>query len=198
MLASLSIDHYSRLEQGRQATISESVLKALTRALRLDEEEAAHLRDLAAPPGRSRRPEVTVQRADPGLVRVATALDHVPVLLLGQRGEVLARNALLQAGLGYRAGADLPDQLGDPRNALRNTSVEGGQHRPRATRVKLSAGGVLGSQGRVERQPGKTPAARAAALLHLTQFRPGAALVEVRDETGNGGTDQVAESSARC
>jgi transcriptional regulator with XRE-family HTH domain len=101
MLASLSIDHYSRLEQGRQATISESVLKALTRALRLDDEEAAHLRDLAAPAGRSRRPAATTQRADPGLLRVATALDHVPVLLLGQRGEVLARNALLQAVLGH-------------------------------------------------------------------------------------------------
>jgi transcriptional regulator with XRE-family HTH domain len=101
MLASLSIDHYSRLEQGRQATISESVLKALTRALRLDDEEAAHLRNLAAPAGRSRRPQATVQRADPGLLRVATALDHVPVLLLGQRGEVLARNALLQAVLGH-------------------------------------------------------------------------------------------------
>jgi transcriptional regulator with XRE-family HTH domain len=101
MLASLSIDHYSRLEQGRQATISESALKALTRALRLDDEEAAHLRNLAAPAGRSRRPGATVQRADPGLLRVATALDHVPVLLLGQRGEVLARNALVPAVLGH-------------------------------------------------------------------------------------------------
>jgi transcriptional regulator with XRE-family HTH domain len=101
MLASLSIDHYSRLEQGRQATISESVLTTLTRALRLDDEEAAHLRNLAAPAGRSRRPGVTVQRADPGLLRIATTLDHVPVLLLGQRGEVLARNALLQAVLGH-------------------------------------------------------------------------------------------------
>jgi transcriptional regulator with XRE-family HTH domain len=101
MLAALSTDHYSRLEQGSQEEISESVLKALTRALRLDETEAAHLRDLAIPSGRSRRPAVTAQRADPGLLRVATALDHVPVLLLGQRGEVLARNALLPLVLGH-------------------------------------------------------------------------------------------------
>jgi transcriptional regulator with XRE-family HTH domain len=100
MLASLSIDHYSRLEQGRQPTVSESVLTALTRALRLDDVEAAHLRDLADPSVRSRRPAVTPQRADPGLLRVASALDHLPVLLLGQRAEVLARNALLQAVLG--------------------------------------------------------------------------------------------------
>jgi transcriptional regulator with XRE-family HTH domain len=100
-LAALSTDHYSRLEQGRQAAVSESVLKALTRALRLDEAEAAHLRNLASPPGRSRRPAVTAQHPDPGLLRVAATLDHVPVLLLGQRGEVLARNALLQAVLGH-------------------------------------------------------------------------------------------------
>jgi transcriptional regulator with XRE-family HTH domain len=104
MLAALSTDHYSRLEQGRQGTVSESVLRALTRALRLDETEAAHLRNLAAQPARSRRPPATVQRPDPGLLRVAATLDHVPVLLLGRRGEVLARNVLLRAVL----GAELP------------------------------------------------------------------------------------------
>src|ERR1700760_1178737 len=69
MLAGLSTDHYSRLEQGRQAAVSESVLRALTRALRLDETEAAHLRDLAAQPTRSRAPAAaTAQRPDPGLL----------------------------------------------------------------------------------------------------------------------------------
>ncbi len=63
--------------------------------------EAAHLRDLAAPAGRSRRAAATPQRADPGLLRLTAALDHVPVLLLGQRAEVLARNSLLQAVLGH-------------------------------------------------------------------------------------------------
>jgi transcriptional regulator with XRE-family HTH domain len=106
MLAALSTDHYSRLEQGRQEAVSESVLRALTRALRLNEAEAAHLRNLAAQAARSRRPAVTAQRPDPGLLRVATALDHVPVLLLGRRGEVLARNALLRAVLGAEL---LPD-----------------------------------------------------------------------------------------
>ncbi|WP_432841359.1 helix-turn-helix transcriptional regulator [Dactylosporangium sp. CA-092794] len=100
MLAGLSTDHYSRLEQGRQSAVSESVLTALTRALRLNDVEAAHLRDLAAPTSRQRAPAPEVQRPDPGLLRLAVALDHVPVLLLGQRSEVLARNALLQAVLG--------------------------------------------------------------------------------------------------
>lgn len=101
MLAGLSPDHYSRLEQGRQHTVTDEVVRALSRALQLDGVEAAHLRDLAAPTSRRRwaLPEVA-QRPDPGMLRLMGALDHVPVLLLGRRSEVLARNALLSAVLG--------------------------------------------------------------------------------------------------
>ncbi|MFI5934536.1 helix-turn-helix domain-containing protein [Actinoplanes sp. NPDC051494] len=96
-LAGLSPDYYSRLEQGRQSSISPEVLDALSRALRLDPVEHAHLYDLAAP----RRPATGLpQRADPGLLRIMTALDHLPVLLLGVNSTVLARNALLRAVLG--------------------------------------------------------------------------------------------------
>jgi transcriptional regulator with XRE-family HTH domain len=99
--AGLSPDYYSRLEQGRQANISEGVLNALARALRLNDVERAHLHDLAAPTSRRRAavPEAP-QRPDPGLLRLITALDHLPVLLVGRRGEILASNALLRAVLG--------------------------------------------------------------------------------------------------
>lgn len=102
LLAGVSPDYYSRLEQGRQANVSDSVLDALARALRLDEVERAHLADLAnpAPSVRRRGTPEPEQRPDPSLLRVMTALDHVPVLLLGRRGEVLAGNALLTAVLG--------------------------------------------------------------------------------------------------
>ncbi len=101
VLAGLSPDYYSRVEQGRQPHVSAEVLDALARALRLDEVETAHLRDLAAPaPHRRGRPADAVQRPDPGLLRLMTALDHLPVLLLGHRGDVLARNHLLRAVLG--------------------------------------------------------------------------------------------------
>lgn len=101
VLAGMSPDYYGRLEQGRQAHVSSAVLDALARALRLDPVEHAHLRDLAAPtrPSTSAGPEVA-QRADPGLLRLMAALDHLPVLLLGVRGQVLAGNALLTAVLG--------------------------------------------------------------------------------------------------
>ena len=101
VLAGLSPDHYSRLEQGRQPTVTDDVVDALARALRLDELEHTHLRDLAAPTSRRRPPGWEApQTADPGLLRLMTTLDHVPVLLLGRRTEVLARNALLPAVLG--------------------------------------------------------------------------------------------------
>lgn len=99
VLAGLSADYLRRLEQGRQAGVSDEVLRALGRALRLDEVEHAHLRSLAAPT-RERAEPMRPQRADPGLLRLMTALDHVPVLLLGRRTEVLARNALLPTVLG--------------------------------------------------------------------------------------------------
>lgn len=100
-LAGLSSDHYSRIEQGRQQTLTLDVAEALARALRLDDVERAHLHDLAlAARRRGGAPWEAPQRADAGMLRLMTALDHVPALLLGRRGEVLARNGLLSAVLG--------------------------------------------------------------------------------------------------
>ena len=101
MLAGLSPDHYSRLEQGRQQTVTDEVVHALSRALQLDDVERAHLHDLAAPSSRRRWAGAeAAQRPDPGMLRLMAVLDHVPVLLLGRRSEVLARNGLLCAVLG--------------------------------------------------------------------------------------------------
>ena len=98
VLAGLSPDYYSRLEQGRQPNISTAVLDGLARALRLTATEHAHLVDLAQPTARRRATTVMpVQRADPGLLRLMSSLDHLPVLLLGQRTDVLASNTLFSA-----------------------------------------------------------------------------------------------------
>ena len=104
VLAGLSPDHYSRLEQGRQSTLTDEVLTALARALRLDEVERAHLRDLAAPARRRDSGWEVAQRPDPGLLRLMTTLAHVPTLLLGRRSEVLASGALLAPVLGVEFG----------------------------------------------------------------------------------------------
>lgn len=121
-LAGLSADHYSRLEQGRQHTVTEDVVLALSRALRLDPVEREHLRDLAAPTPRPSAVWEAPQRPDPGLLRVMTAMDHVPALLLGRRSEILACNALVPAVLGSEIvpGSLLMRWLFlDPRSRLR-------------------------------------------------------------------------------
>src|SRR5580704_12352695 len=59
LLAGVSIDYYIRLERGRAAGVSESVLDGVARALQLDEAESAHLFDLvraAHGPGALRAP----------------------------------------------------------------------------------------------------------------------------------------------
>lgn len=104
VLAGLSPDHYSRLEQGRQQTVTDDVVEALSRALQLDDVEVAHLQNLAAPTLRRRRavPDLPA-RADPGMLRLMAVLDHVPTLLLGRRSDVLASNGLLREVLGWPA-----------------------------------------------------------------------------------------------
>ncbi|MEG9248250.1 helix-turn-helix transcriptional regulator [Arthrobacter sp. Soc17.1.1.1] len=99
VLAGVSPDYYSRLEQGRQANVSVGVLEALAHALRLNDVERKHLIALANPSTRSRLASPAAQQADQGLLRLMTALDDVPALILGRRGEVLATNALLTAVL---------------------------------------------------------------------------------------------------
>ncbi|WP_037670659.1 helix-turn-helix domain-containing protein, partial [Streptomyces afghaniensis] len=48
-LAGVSVDYYIRLEQGRGPSVSDAVLDAVARVLRLDEAEHAYLRAVARP-----------------------------------------------------------------------------------------------------------------------------------------------------
>ncbi|WP_090797604.1 helix-turn-helix transcriptional regulator [Asanoa ishikariensis] len=97
-LAGVSTDYYIRLERGRNLNVSESVLTALARALRLDETERIHLLTLAKP---QRSPSshrfMPGQRVRPGLSRTLNALTEVPALVIGRRCDVLAANALARA-----------------------------------------------------------------------------------------------------
>ncbi len=98
LLAGVSTDYYTRLEQGRRITPSPAVVEALGRALDLDAAGRAHLQDLfgvtAAP---VRRPPRGVQRVRPGLYQLLDALDGEPVLVLGRRTDVLAANRMAKA-----------------------------------------------------------------------------------------------------
>ena len=58
MLAGISAGYYMRLEQGRDHRPSEQVLKALARALRLDDDATAHLFALGRPAPPSAQPRL--------------------------------------------------------------------------------------------------------------------------------------------
>jgi transcriptional regulator with XRE-family HTH domain len=92
-LAGVSVDYYTRLEQGRGVHPSLSVLDAIARALQLDQAEASHLRRLAAPQSAPRR-KTPPERVRPAIRLLLERLDRVPTLVLGRRMDVLAWNSL--------------------------------------------------------------------------------------------------------
>ncbi|MEU3979250.1 helix-turn-helix transcriptional regulator [Streptomyces sp. NPDC026672] len=94
-LAGVSVDYYVRLERGRTLGVSESVLDAVARALRLNTTERAHLFDLAQPTAGRARPErpLAPQRVHPSLHRALDAFAS-PAMVQGRRMDVLAANRL--------------------------------------------------------------------------------------------------------
>lgn len=98
-LAGVSVEYYSRLERGDLSGVSDSVLDALARALRLDDEERTHLEDLAraAGPGPRRRTRSATQRVRPTVQRMLDSMTDAPAFVMNGRGDVLATNALGRA-----------------------------------------------------------------------------------------------------
>ncbi|MFD9741794.1 helix-turn-helix domain-containing protein [Umezawaea sp. NPDC059074] len=107
-LAGISTDYYTRLEQQRAtATPSESVLRALTRALRLSLDERDHLYRLSGLTAPDRR------RGDrhvaPTLLAVLDRLHDVPAQVMTDLGDTLAQNHLARAVFGDLTGRRGPD-----------------------------------------------------------------------------------------
>jgi transcriptional regulator with XRE-family HTH domain len=100
MLAGISVDYVTRLEQGRAAHPSAQVVEALARGLRLAEAERAHLFRLAglAPPG----PDTVPGYITPSIQRILDRLTGTPAAVYD------AMWTLLQANQPYTA------LLGDP------------------------------------------------------------------------------------
>jgi transcriptional regulator with XRE-family HTH domain len=95
-LAGVSVDYYTRLEQGRSRNASPEVLGALARALRLDGTERAHLWNLAGarPDGAVRPRYGPLQRVRPETWDLLAMLEEggVPAMVIGRRLDVLAVN----------------------------------------------------------------------------------------------------------
>ncbi|GIF25462.1 transcriptional regulator with XRE-family HTH domain [Actinoplanes tereljensis] len=103
MLAGVSPDYYTRLERGNLSGVSDSVLDALSRALRLDEAERSHLYDLAraASQPRSRRRPGGKQQVRPATQHLLDAMTDAPAFVRNGRLDVLAANRLARALYSY-------------------------------------------------------------------------------------------------
>ncbi|MFI1203295.1 helix-turn-helix transcriptional regulator [Streptomyces sp. NPDC020883] len=105
-LAGVSVDYYIRLEQGRGPSVSDAVLDAIGRVLRLDDTEQGYLRKVARPGVRRAGPRTAaadpaLQKVRPGLRLLLDTVDRAPAFLLGRRMDVLAWNDLGDAVVGF-------------------------------------------------------------------------------------------------
>ncbi|MDF3301703.1 helix-turn-helix transcriptional regulator [Streptomyces tropicalis] len=102
LLAGISVDYVTRLEQGRATHPSAQVVEALVRALRLSEEERTHLFTLAglAPPG----PETVTAYITPSVQRVLDRLTGTPVAVFDASWTLLMANAPYAALMGDPSG----------------------------------------------------------------------------------------------
>ncbi len=98
LLAGVSVDYYTRLERGKLAGVSETVLDALARALHLDEAERAHLYDLAraSQPGAPRR-RSTKQNVRPSVQWLLDSITGSVAIAENGRLDALATNQLGRA-----------------------------------------------------------------------------------------------------
>ncbi|MEV5241183.1 helix-turn-helix transcriptional regulator [Streptomyces cinnamoneus] len=118
-LAGVSVAYYTRLEQGQAAGVSDEVLDAIGRALRLRADEQAHLRNLVRPRRAPHRPAAPATVASPGARRLVAAMSAVPAVLIDHRYDVLAWNPLGHALLAGHLAADAPERAAERPNTQR-------------------------------------------------------------------------------
>ncbi|WP_433475460.1 helix-turn-helix domain-containing protein [Spirillospora sp. CA-142024] len=94
-LAGVSVAYYIRLEQGTAEGVSAEVLDAISRALRLDGDEHAHLHRLAHPPRRA--PLTGPPRLRAPLQHLLDSFTHAPAYVVGHYTNVVAWNRLTAA-----------------------------------------------------------------------------------------------------
>lgn len=108
-LGGVSLDYLARLEQGRATNPSASVLASLARALRLSDEERAHLFRVA---GQAEPSSGTIDRhIGPSVQRLLDRLGDVPVMVIDASWQLIAANGLAGALIG-----DLSTASGRERN----------------------------------------------------------------------------------
>ncbi|MCR3750249.1 helix-turn-helix transcriptional regulator [Lentzea californiensis] len=114
-LAGVSASYYIRLEQGQALHASQEVVAALARALQLNPDEHAHLRELAQPRRHRAAPKPPPERVSPDTAELLATLTQ-PAILLGRRGDVLAWNPLGHAFFAGHLDQSSPQRPADRPN----------------------------------------------------------------------------------
>lgn len=97
LLAGVSTDYYVRLERGNASGVSDSVVESVSRALKLDEAERAHLFHLIRTiggSGPSRRRPSSREQVRPTVQRVVDSMIGTPAFVSNGRLDILHANAL--------------------------------------------------------------------------------------------------------
>ncbi|TYK46308.1 helix-turn-helix transcriptional regulator [Actinomadura decatromicini] len=153
-LAGMSVDYYIRLEQGRGPRPSRQILAALARALRLTDDERAHLFNLAGErPAPMPGPP---QEVPAGILHLLERLDDTPAYVLDAKYDVLAWNDMAAALIIDFSALEPRD-----RNPLRwlflnpdsRLTEEGGEY---GTFARLSVADLRTALGRYPDDPGVT------------------------------------------
>ncbi|MEU0806568.1 helix-turn-helix transcriptional regulator [Streptomyces sp. NPDC005970] len=166
LLAGISVDYVTRLEQGRASNPSAQVVEALARALRLAGAERAHLFRLAglAPPG----PDTMPALITPSVQRLLDRLTGTPVAVFDASGTLLLANPPYAALMGDPSG-----WRGHQRNAVwRHFVGPGGRtrHTPESLRA-FEATLVSDLRAAADRYPADQRLGRLVAELRANSDR---------------------------
>ncbi|WP_039937298.1 helix-turn-helix transcriptional regulator [Streptomyces himastatinicus] len=99
--AGVSVDYYTRLEQGRRLRPSRQVVVALARALKLSDTECNYMLGLV---GEAGLPVVSSGGPQAGALRLLDQLEDIPAMVLNSRYDILAWNRMATALVGDLGG----------------------------------------------------------------------------------------------
>ena len=154
LLAGVSVDYYTRLEQARGPSPSRQVLAALARALRLTDDERDHLFRLAGQP--APEPQTRSTHLRPGVLHLLDRLADSAAVVVNDLGDVLAWTPLAQAVFGDTSAVPI-----GRRNLFRMFFTDPGQLRrlPPEDRERAARAHVADLRATSARRPGD-PAVR--------------------------------------
>jgi len=163
LLAGISVDYVTRLEQGRATNPSEQVVEALGRALRVSGAEREHLFKVAGlvPPGQGTVPAYIT----PSVQRMLDRLTGTPVAVSDATWTLLLANPLYTALMGEHQGND--------RNAVWRNFLGSGsrvRHTPEARRA-LEVAQVAELRATARRYPADQRLRRLIAELRANSDR---------------------------